>query len=89
MLYQISALGGLKFEKAPCQCSIPAVGAQHLARDPVDSTLLHSSLSASESLLSQPFYPQPASTSFSQFEAQPAQLPPVPNNSLGQVSFLQ
>ncbi len=63
-----------------------SVGNQHLARDPVDSTLLHSSVSASESLLSQTFYPQPASTSFSHFEAQPAQLPHIPSTSLGQVS---
>ncbi|DBA75553.1 TPA: hypothetical protein ACH3X2_009112 [Trebouxia sp. C0005] len=58
-------------------------GGQQLTRDPVDSTLLHSSLSASESILSQTFYPQPASTSF----PQPAQLPPVPSTSLGQGSF--
>lgn len=62
-------------------------GGQHLARDPVDSTLLHSSLSASESLLSQTFYPQSASRSFSHFEAQPAQLPRNPSTSFGQGSF--
>lgn len=54
--------------------------------EPVDSSLLHSNLSAPHSLLSQPFYPQPASTSFPQFEAQPAQLPTVPNTLMGQVS---
>ncbi|DBA80522.1 TPA: hypothetical protein ACH3X1_007790 [Trebouxia sp. C0004] len=62
-------------------------GGQHLARDPVDSTLLHSSLSASGSLLSHTFYPQPASTNFSHFETSPAQLPPVPSTSLGQGVF--